>query len=310
MDSNLRTLYIKNLPSRPKNISHLKQLLLNAISPNDPSNINQVTQPIDKPSNIKPIESTYNIISISIYRTKKLRNQAFISFFDHLSAINFINHFDDNNGNGLKLNGHKLLIEFSKKDSLLALALRKTVNESNDDNLKVNVQCPLNKALLTRRNNKNQEYIDKKQLNRKCRRLRQRLRSKNEQISESSLLAATASFKKKLLLKKKIPTTTVNNKADNKSVIDKKKQKPLKRKGELEIPPNKMLLVQNLPTNVTIAHLENIFKIDGFKNIKYLAIRNLAFIEYEDIESATKILDDYSNLYNWNGNLININYAR
>lgn len=59
------------------------------------------------------------------------------------------------------------------------------------------------------------------------------------------------------------------------------------------VPPNSILLLQNLPTGTGQKQLEEIFaKFPGFVKIRLIAPRNLSFVEFEDEDLSTKCLED------------------
>lgn len=54
-----------------------------------------------------------------------------------------------------------------------------------------------------------------------------------------------------------------------------------------EIPPNKILLLVNLPSGVTEEELVAIFdKFKGFVQVRLVSVKNVAFIDYEDEKCA------------------------
>ncbi|CUM57758.1 unnamed protein product [Debaryomyces tyrocola] len=59
------------------------------------------------------------------------------------------------------------------------------------------------------------------------------------------------------------------------------------------IPPNKILLIQNLKPEITNGDLLEFFEAyGGFINSRLVKVRNLSFIEFENEASATTCLDD------------------
>lgn len=92
----------------------------------------------------------------------------------------------------------------------------------------------------------------------------------------------------------------LNKRKLHKEEEEKKKEKlPAKRpKVKVEnLPPNKLLLVQGLPKEITQAELEDIFdKYNGFVEVRLVAVRGVAFVEYERDEDAIPVKEKLSNL--------------
>lgn len=69
--------------------------------------------------------------------------------------------------------------------------------------------------------------------------------------------------------------------------------KLLKLKQWRSLPPNRILLLQNLNSEMTQDTLRNYFEsYEGFINSRYIKARNLAFIEFENEESARSCLEN------------------
>lgn len=63
------------------------------------------------------------------------------------------------------------------------------------------------------------------------------------------------------------------------------------------LPPNKLLLLQNLPSSATSSQIEEIYsKYAGFIEVRLVAPRHLAFVEYETDEYAIVAKEDTQNL--------------
>ncbi|CAH2350818.1 putative U1 small nuclear ribonucleoprotein Usp102p [[Candida] railenensis] len=57
------------------------------------------------------------------------------------------------------------------------------------------------------------------------------------------------------------------------------------------LPPNSVLLIQNLPSTTTKESLDSVFEsTKGFINIRFVKIRNLAFIEFDNEALSTEVL--------------------
>lgn len=82
----------------------------------------------------------------------------------------------------------------------------------------------------------------------------------------------------------------LNKRKLHKEELDKKKEQEPVKKPKIKIenlPPNKILLVQGLPKDVTQDELMEIFeKYNGFVEVRLVAVRGVAFIEYENDKDA------------------------
>lgn len=79
-----------------------------------------------------------------------------------------------------------------------------------------------------------------------------------------------------------------------------------------DIPPNKILLLQNLKNDTTSQELNEYFDAyDGFINLRLVKIRNLCFVEFENESASTKCLEtaDYERLKLFGDNII-LTYAK
>lgn len=60
------------------------------------------------------------------------------------------------------------------------------------------------------------------------------------------------------------------------------------------LPPNSVLLIQNLPSTTTKESLDTVFEsTKGFINIRFVKIRNLAFIEFDNEALSTEVLETF-----------------
>lgn len=79
-----------------------------------------------------------------------------------------------------------------------------------------------------------------------------------------------------------------------------------------DIPPNKILLLQNLKNDTTSQELNEYFDAyDGFINLRLVKIRNLCFVEFENESASTKCLEtaNYERLKLFGDNII-LTYAK
>jgi len=92
----------------------------------------------------------------------------------------------------------------------------------------------------------------------------------------------------------------LNKRKLHKEEEDKKKeQQPVKKpKVKLEnLPPNKILLIQGLPKEVTQEELVEIFeKFSGFIEVRLVAVRGVAFVEYEKDQDAIPVKNSLTDL--------------
>lgn len=71
--------------------------------------------------------------------------------------------------------------------------------------------------------------------------------------------------------------------------------KKIKVEDWKSLPPNNILLIQNLPSTTTKEILESTFQEeDGFINIRLVKIRNLAFIEFDNDSLSTDVLKKFN----------------
>lgn len=75
-------------------------------------------------------------------------------------------------------------------------------------------------------------------------------------------------------------------------------------------PPNKVLLIQNLPTGVTREEVANTFHSEGLVEVRLVGVRNLAFVEYETVSNATDVKNRLGNPYEWNGSAVSVGFAK
>lgn len=93
-------------------------------------------------------------------------------------------------------------------------------------------------------------------------------------------------------------------------VVKKRKKQPA-QPNFAKLPPNKILLIQNLNTSPT--ELEEFFATaEGFINTRFIKVRNLAFIEFEATKYAAEYLSkvDHEKLKEKFGDKVVLTYAK
>lgn len=76
------------------------------------------------------------------------------------------------------------------------------------------------------------------------------------------------------------------------------------------LPPNKLLLLQNLPADVSSAQIDEIYsKYPGFIEVRLVAPRRLAFVEYETDDHAVVAKEDTQSL-ELGGNMVKVTYTK
>lgn len=276
--------------------------MLNAINPTNLYSTNPSTPlPTNTTetynSEIQYMDEKYKIISISKSRSQKLVNQCFITFTDEHAAFEFMQKFKSK----LKICGKNIDIEYAHKDSLLAVSLY------NDR------PTLFQKVLNTRHKSKilqlDNEIKKLHSIKRSSRRLRAKLRK--EGMDETTIAAKVEEFKNQMQYNT-IEESKIEPISDSTKV--EAKEREIKKKEQIhkvsENPPSTRLLVQNLPQGTTDEELKLLFYDEGFKNIRLLSVRNLAFIEYNSIENASHIKEKLGNKYSWKESIIYIGFAK
>ncbi|RLV96050.1 U1 small nuclear ribonucleoprotein [Spathaspora sp. JA1] len=82
----------------------------------------------------------------------------------------------------------------------------------------------------------------------------------------------------------------VNRKRKLTPVTNKQKKKT-KLEDWKSLPPNKLLLIQNLNVDDSTKLTEYFEQFQGFLNVRLVKVRNLAFIEFDNVENSTKCLE-------------------
>lgn len=137
-------------------------------------------------------------------------------------------------------------------------------------------------------------------LKRQIRRLKHKLRSRKVEEAEIDRIV------------KEFETRRLENMKSQQENL-KQSQKPLKRtkvSNTMENPPNKVLLIQNLPSGTTEQLLSQILGNEALVEIRLVSVRNLAFVEYETIADATKIKNQLGSTYKLQNNDVTIGFAK
>lgn len=167
----LNTLYLRNLPRRPRSNTNFIRLLLKHID-NDNKYVNSsIPLPRNETignANLQLLDTHLGIVEVS--RSVKLENQCFITFIDDQHAAQFKEKFQQ-----LKVGGRDVDIQFAEKNSLLGLAL---INQD------------LLQSVLKRRKKSDLSVARQR---RKLRRLRSKLRGKG--LDEGEIRKAIEKFK-------------------------------------------------------------------------------------------------------------------
>ncbi|CAR27435.1 hypothetical protein ZYGR_0I07100 [Zygosaccharomyces rouxii] len=268
-------LYLRNLPRRPQSRDHYIRNLLKCINHSNPFALNHEL-PLPQHETIgndelKLLDEPNGVVDISISKT--LTSQCFITFINESSAQSF-------QEKGLTVHGRNIDIQVAKRDSLLGLSIK-------------------NPSLLQRVLKSRRQRLDKEKWvnKRRSRRLRSKLRRKGLSEDEISKQLATQLSKPKREVKRQTDDDNTSRPTNAKVVTT-------------ENPPNKVLLVQGLPQDCQLSELEPIFKNDGFVEVRLVAIRKVAFVEYDSISHATAQLNSMGELYEFKGHRISIGFAK
>ena len=307
--ASVSTLYLRNLPSRPRSIQNFTRLLLKSINPfniyaqNPALPIPKVTfgESNEQQRRQQLLDTEYGILEISKSRSTNLKNQCFITFLNVASATHFKRKF----GGKLKANGKLVDIQYSRQDSLLALSL----NNAKTGLLKKVLKTRARKKLLRNDPTVARAHALKRQL----RRLRARLRRKNLNEEDISRIITQVQKDKERNLGQETTVASRGNailkNGQKRRAKDIESNEPSKQARKSN-PPNKILLVQNLPNDTTETQLAELFGGSGLLEVRLVGVRNLAFIDYDTVENAATVKQRLGDTYNWNGNLISINFAK
>lgn len=290
------TLFLSNLPQRPKNKHNYIKALLKQFNPNNEYSdcmSNLPDQRFNSKKDVPLLDESLGIVSISRSQSYKFQNKCFITFNKEDAATEFMKRFQN-----VKFMGRCIKIQYSRKRSYM---------EIFKDNPGL-----LNKIIKSKKMRELKKINDPLNLKRKLRRLRSKLRSKKD-LTQEQIDGIIDEYKIKL-----IKSSNVSKQNNNKTTKLKKKQrstnstkqinklesslnKVQNRVNMTENPPNKILLIQDIPTNIDEGQLIDIFQSDGFIEVRMVPVRHLAFIEYDSIESAKHVLKRVGNTYYING---------
>ena len=289
----VNTLYLSNLPSRPDSFNKFKDILLSTINPSyraGDSDSRFSLKDAPNKDRVPCIDDSYQIVEISRYRSRKLKRSCFITFKDTENRDRFIKDFKDK----LKVHGRKVQIEVAKHESYAELYFNGELEQ-----LKREVQAKkVNKEV-----SKDNEIVPATKLNRRLRRARSKLRKKN--LDEETIRRLLDGQKRSGQAKSSGNTAEGKGKTN-----DVKKASAKKVVKIISNPPHNILLVQNLPKDITQGELEELFQSSGFKEVRLVGVRNLCFVEYNSSENATNVINRLGHEYSLKDSIIKIGYAK
>ena len=225
----MNTVYLSNVPQRPDSLANFKALLISKINPafdryKMPRDLAGWSRfDLNSTSNVNSLpvlEETYGILDVSRYGSRKLTSSCFLSFKDAESCRRFEADF----AGKLEINGRRVQIQPAKSESYASL-----YEHGHTKQLKAIIEKKrlMNDAALLKR----------KQLKRSLRRAMSKLRKKG--LDENTIT--------EILSKKRVTQKEHARKASKKVV---------EVSGN---PPFNILLVQNLPKDITQSELEALF---------------------------------------------------
>lgn len=293
-------LYLYNLPSRPKSTTHFTRLLLRSINPRNyfvthpsaslPQNTTQTHTP-----DLQPLDEKHGILAVSKSRSSKLQGQCFLTFKTTGDAAAFLDKFNKD----LKVAGREVKMGYAAGDSLLAVSM-------SEDRPTL-----LQKILGSRHQSKllriDDEYRMQHVLRRRSRRLRSKLRKHG--VDDAEIVERVAKLQQTLLEAAKEEHTESTDTTVAAPTAESTDGKQVKT-HRVSNPPSNRLLVQGLPAEISEAELETLFQADGLKSVRLVAVRNVAFIEYDSVDHATGVLERLGEEYALNGNDIYITFAK
>lgn len=272
------TLYLRNLPRRPRSNANFTRLLLKRVNEGN-SYVKDPSLPIPRNetvgnADLQLLDDKHGIVELS--RSVKLQNQCFITFIDAHHATQFKEQFQSR----FEFNGRTVDIHYAEKNSLLGLA---QVNQDQFESV-------LKRRRLRQRLLDDEALGRQHRLKRKLRRVRCKLRAKGLAPDEVQKIIET-----------------IQDVAPAKA----KPSKPLAKEAVISgNPPNKVLLVQNLPNATTLASTTDLFQSPALVEVRLVAVRNLAFVEYKTIEDAASMRTKLGSQHDWDGHPINIEFAK
>ncbi|SCV04566.1 LANO_0G10990g1_1 [Lachancea nothofagi CBS 11611] len=236
------------------------------------------------------LDKKFGVLSFSRTNCGRYDSQGFLTFVNYQCAKDFVEQFKGK----LSVRGRKLQVAFAAQESLLGGYLL-TGRRGIENIMEVRGQ---------RQPQKQVEDEANKKVKRQLRRLRHKLTTKglapvaiqkivDETVRDKSAAITTASSKR--------------------SKISPSESAPKKKKNTADVtgnPPNKILLVQNLPSGVSQETVSNLFQGEGFVEIRLVGVRNLAFVEYDSIPHASKIMDNLGASHQWGDAVVSIGFAK
>lgn len=303
--TNKNRLYFQNLPNRPANKENYTRLLLKHINPNNKYAINPslplprnkllTAQTASQP--LMLLDDQTGLLEVSISRSSKMSNQAFLTFTTQEEANGFLNKYTTR---ALKFQGRKVRIEKARTNSLLGLSIEMQKKKENGKNHYLGLKKVLETRKLKHKLRSDDMYAKKYKLKRQVRRLKHKLRLKKIEEAEINKIV------------KEFETRRLEN---IKSQQEKPKQtqellKRAKVSDTMENPPNKVLLIQNLPSGTTEQLLSQIFGNEALVEIRLVSVRNLAFVEYRTVTDATKMKNQLGSIYKLQNSDVTIGFAK
>lgn len=300
--TNKNRLYFQNLPSRPANKENYTRLLLKHINPNNKYAINpSLPLPHNKlqisSQPLMLLDDQMGLLEVSISRSSKMTNQAFLTFVTQEEADRFLEKYTTT---ALKVQGRKVRMEKARTNSLLGLSIEMQKKKVNDETYNLDIKKVLKARKLKRKLRSDDICAKKFRLKRQIRRLKHKLRSRKVEEAEIDRIV------------KEFETRRLENMKSQQENL-KRSQKPLKRakvSNTMENPPNKVLLIQNLPSGTTEQLLSQILGNEALVEIRLVSVRNLAFVEYETVADATKIKNQLGSTYKLQNNDVTIGFAK
>ncbi|CAI4037356.1 hypothetical protein SMKI_02G2280 [Saccharomyces mikatae IFO 1815] len=295
-------LYFQNLPNRPANKDNYIRFLLKCISPNNKYAINpslplphQKLHTSSQPFTL--LDDQIGLVEVSVSRSSKMSNQAFLTFTTQAEAERFLNKYTTT---ALKVQGRKVRIEMARTNSILGLSMEIQKNKENNESHYLDLKKVLKARKLKRRLANDHVYSKKFKLKRQIRRLKHKLRLRKIEDPEINRIVKEFETRR---LKNIIPQRETPKKALE-------SLEPPKNSSTIENPPNKVLLIQNLPSGTTEQLLSQILGNDALIEIRLVSVRNLAFVEYETVSDATKIKSQLGPVYKLQNNDVTIGFAK
>ncbi|CEP61574.1 Mud1p LALA0_S03e05908g [Lachancea lanzarotensis] len=239
------------------------------------------------------LDQRFKIVCLSKATCDHYNSMAFLTFSDHEAAKKFASSFDGK----LIMGGRKIKISFATQDSLVGgylLSGKRGVDR-----------------LLSRKAHKEPTLglktgTDKNQSKRQMRRLRHKLALKGLDASVIQEMVHKA-------VQDRISSSAANTPQSELKTKSPEPRDNKKKRAVAEVainPPNKVLLVQNLPPGAQTDDISSIFAADGFIEVRLVGVRNLAFVEYASASHASNVVSKLGSSYKWDGSTISIGFAK